>query len=171
MTRPANHSSPAHVLILPYMNEESLFNQFHLDEPWDSPHNKPLAAQIPPVFQCPSGGPLPPGSTTYAVIVDPRSMFTGEPAGVSFVSAQDGVSNTLLVVEAADPIPWTSPEDLSLSSQGPEFGMGSKHPGGFNASMADGSVRFLRDSPDNPLDRKLLKGLATRNGGESVTPP
>jgi DNA-directed RNA polymerase subunit RPC12/RpoP len=159
------------VLILPQMNQESLFNQFHLDEPWDSPHNRPLVAQIPSVFQCPSEAGLPPGSTTYEVIVDPQSMFTGLPAGVPFVSAQDGVSKTLLVVEAADPVPWTKPEDLSLSSREPEFGMGSKHPLGFNASMADGSVRFLKDSPENPLDRNLLKGLATRNGGESVTPP
>ena len=36
------------MLILPYLDEDSLYRQFHLDEPWDSPHNKPLIAQIPP---------------------------------------------------------------------------------------------------------------------------
>ncbi len=45
------------------------------------------------------------------------------------------------------------------------------HPGGFDASMADGSVWFFQDSVNNPIDQRLLKGLATRNGGEAVAPP
>ena len=48
---------------------------------------------------------------------------------------------------------------------------GSMHPGGFDASMADGSVWFFQDSVNNPIDQRLLKGLATRNGGEAVAPP
>src|SRR5687768_11208075 len=30
------------VAILPMLGEEPLYKEFHLDEPWDSPHNKPL---------------------------------------------------------------------------------------------------------------------------------
>jgi prepilin-type processing-associated H-X9-DG protein len=158
------------VLILPYMNQESLYEQFHLDEPWDSPHNKPLAAAAPAVFRCPSD-PAAEGLSTYEVLVGPRSIFTGEPTGVAVDSIQDGMANTLLVVEAAAPVPWTKPEDLTLASQEPALGMGSKHPGGLNVAMADGSVRFLRNSIDNPHDPRQLKGLATRDGGEPVTPP
>ena len=33
------------VLILPYVEQNELYKQFHLDEPWDSEHNKPLIAQ------------------------------------------------------------------------------------------------------------------------------
>ena len=30
-----------------------LYDQFHLDEPWDSEHNKPLAAKMPAVYSSP----------------------------------------------------------------------------------------------------------------------
>ena len=65
------------VLLLPYLEQRELYDQFHLDEAWDSPHNKPLIDKMPRVFQCPSGE-LSKGLTTYEVIVDPRSIFTGE---------------------------------------------------------------------------------------------
>ncbi len=65
------------VLLLPYLERGELYNQFHLDEAWDSPHNRPLADKMPRVFQCPSGE-LSQGLTIYEVIVDPHSIFTGE---------------------------------------------------------------------------------------------
>ena len=33
------------VAILPFLDQGELFNEFHLDEPWDSPHNKALVAR------------------------------------------------------------------------------------------------------------------------------
>jgi hypothetical protein len=42
------------VLNLPYMDQDGLFQRFHLDEAWDSPHNMPLSAQVSTVFRCPS---------------------------------------------------------------------------------------------------------------------
>ncbi|MBV9126015.1 MAG: DUF1559 domain-containing protein, partial [Planctomycetes bacterium] len=33
------------VAILPYIEQQNLYNQFRLDEPWDSPTNKKLLAQ------------------------------------------------------------------------------------------------------------------------------
>jgi Protein of unknown function (DUF1559)/Domain of unknown function (DUF4190) len=151
------------VLILPYLEQPSLYSQFHLDEPWDSPHNKPLSDQIPNVYRCPSEN-LPPGLTTYQVIVGPSAMFTGTPSGVSVSDITDGTSNTLMAVESASPVPWTKPEDLSLTSTNPSLGMGSKHPGGWNVMMGDGSVRFLKNS----ISLQLLKALATRDGGEVI---
>jgi prepilin-type processing-associated H-X9-DG protein len=158
------------VLILPYLEQATLHGQFHLDEPWDSPHNRPLADQMPLSLRCPSEV-IPPGMTSYQVVVDPRSIFTGKPAGVSPAQVPDGTSNTLLVVEARNPVPWTKPEDLSLSSHDPTLGMGSKHPGGFNASMADGAVRFFRNTPGSPLDPQVLRAMVTRSGNEPVIPP
>ncbi len=159
------------VLILPYMEQQALFEQFHLDEPWDSQHNKPLADRMPRVFQCPSDRPLSQSLTKYQVIVDAHSMFTGEPTGVPFSSVSDGSSRTLLIVEAASSVPWTKPEDLSLASPDPLLGMGSKHPGRFVASMADGSVRAIKTSGKDAITPQGLRALATRDGYEDVAAP
>ena len=148
------------VLILPYLEHTALYNQFHLDEPWDSPNNRPLVDRMPDVFKCPSNPQLNPGETAYEVVVDPSSMFTGEPTGVPLSGVTDGTANTLTVVEAASPVPWSKPQDLSLESPDPLVGMGSKHPGGFNASMADGSIRFFKTSgpsADSPETLKLAR--------------
>jgi prepilin-type processing-associated H-X9-DG protein len=158
------------VLILPYVDEQSLYQQFHLDEPWDSPHNKPLADKMPQVFACPSEA-LAQNSTTYQVVVDPRSLFTGEASGVRRDDVKDGIATTFLVVEAKGAVPWSKPEDLSLASKEPMLGMGSKHPGGFNAVMADGSVHFIRSTGTNAISPQMLNGLVTRNGGEPVAIP
>jgi prepilin-type processing-associated H-X9-DG protein len=158
------------VLILPYMDSSGLYEQFHLDEPWDSPHNKPLSDQIPNAYQCPSSM-APPGQTTYEVVVDPSSIFTGEPVGVDLKSVTDGTTNTLMIAEATNPVPWSKPEDLSLAVGDSIPGIGSKHPGGFNAAMVDGSIRFIKNSPGNPLPPSELKALVTRDGGERVSPP
>jgi len=152
------------VLLLPYLEEASLYSQFHLDEAWDSPHNKPLGDRMPKVFRCPSEVVTPQGLTTYEVLVDPRSLFTGKPSGVPIEAVTDGLSNTLLVVEGAGPVPWSKPEGLSLASADPMLGMGSKHPGGLNASMADGSVHFIKRS----ISPQVLNAMVTRNGGEVI---
>jgi prepilin-type processing-associated H-X9-DG protein len=153
------------VLILPYLEQGTLYNQFHLDEAWDSPNNKPLGDQMPTTLRCPSE-PETNRVTTYQVVVDPSALFTGKPSGVPISAVTDGTSNTLMVVEGTSPVPWSKPEDLSLKSADPLLGMGSKHPGGFNASMADGSVRFFKSSI-SPL---VIKALVTRNGGEVLGP-
>src|SRR5438874_420269 len=41
------------VSLLPYLQRGDLYNQFHLDEPWDSPHNIVLLDRMPDVYRCP----------------------------------------------------------------------------------------------------------------------
>ena len=158
------------VLVLPYLEQRELYNQFHLDEGWDGPHNKPLADKMPRVFQCPSGE-LIQGLTSYEVIVDPRSIFTGERLGIPFRDVTDGTSRTLLVVEGAKPVPWTKPVDLSLASSEPALGMGSKHPSGFNVATADGAVRFARMTGEHAITPSDLRAMVTRDGNEEVAGP
>ena len=40
----------------------------------------------------------------------------------------------------------------------------SRHPGGVNATLADGSVRFIKDT----IDQRTWWTLGTRSGGEVV---
>ena len=57
------------VAILPYIEQQELYNKFKLDEPWDSPHNKALIKEMPPIYVCPSRANVEPGTTTYRVFV------------------------------------------------------------------------------------------------------
>jgi hypothetical protein len=54
--------------LLPYIGEKALHEQFKLDEPWDSAHNKPLIEKMPEVFESPRGN-APAGHTFYRVFV------------------------------------------------------------------------------------------------------
>ena len=149
------------VALLPYLGQDSLYKQFKLDEPWDSPSNLALLAQMPNVYHCPSDLPSA-TNTRYQAVVGPGTIFDGA-EGIGLDKILDGTSNTLMVVEAANPVEWTQPDDLDAATI--VGGMGSRHPGGANAAFADGSVWFIKRTV-NPA---TLKALTTAAGGEVVS--
>jgi prepilin-type processing-associated H-X9-DG protein len=155
------------VAILPYLEQQALYDRFHHDEPWDSPHNKPLIKEMPTLYLCPSRPGVAAGTTTYRVFAGPGALFeAGKTKGLAEVT--DGASNTILVAEAREAVPWTSPDsDLPFDPKAPAslHGAGSHHSGGgFQVLMADGSVQFVGDS----IDPKTLRSLITCSGGEVV---
>lgn len=152
------------VAILPFMEQEALYKQFRLDEPWDSPHNKALISQMPKAFACPSHD-LPPGMTNYRVPAGTGTIF--EPGkATAFKDILDGTSNTLMLVESTEPVEWTKPEDIDYRPADPTAMLGSRHAGGYNAMFADGSVRFIAAR----INREMLKALFSKAGGEVVNP-
>lgn len=155
------------VLILPFLDEKELFDQFHLDEPWDSPHNKPLIARMPKVYACPSGGKtlLAEGKTTYLAPRGPATVVPGA-VGVKINEVTDGSSNTIMVADASDDlaVTWTKPDDWEVAPELKIQGLSGHHPHGTNFAFADGSVRFLKGT----IDPKTLKAMTTRNGGEVI---
>jgi hypothetical protein len=176
------------VQLLPYLGEAALYKQFKLDEPWDSEHNKKLLEKVPKVFESP-GKAAPPGHTYLRTTEGPAGMIPyfhdqkrlqlREPGlaaeGRRSLDRVDGSSSTILVVEAAESVPWTKPGDLPL--QGDAFAKGPKgspgpavpklggpFPDGFHAAMADGRVTFYKTGyPDLDVFR-----LLTPAGGEVV---
>src|SRR5439155_18841087 len=85
------------VAILPYIEQDHLYKQFHLDEPWDSEHNKQLLARMPDIFRASS---QPPGSTdTYYQGFTGRGTIFERGREVRFADITDGMSNTILVIE------------------------------------------------------------------------
>jgi hypothetical protein len=152
------------VAVLPYLDQNELYKQFRLDEPWDSEHNKKLLAKIPPAYVSPQGKASAVGGTFYQVLLGKMAFFEGK-RGIKIGDVVDGLSNTLMVVEAPTDVPWTKPDDIPFDPDGKLPKVGGLFEPGFNALFGDGSVRFL----SKDLKPEKLKALITRNGGEPVT--
>jgi hypothetical protein len=152
------------VAILPFIEQLALYEQFHLDEPWDSPHNIKLLDQMPTTFVDPSVV-VAPGYTVFQVSQGEGLMFedTGER---KFRDVLDGLSNTIMAVESSREaaVPWTKPADLEFDLSNLLAKTGDAHQGGFHVLMADGAVVFLTNS----IDQELLKRLLTRAGKEAI---
>lgn len=159
------------VLVLPYMECQDLYRRYDFSEPWDGPHNRLLAKQVPYCFQCPSDTLLPgTAGTGYLAITGPQTIWPDN-GTVSFGEISDGTFQTLAVVEVAHSgINWMEPRDLPFSA----LNLGVNSPAGTDVSsdhldvaqvlFCDGAVRALEPS----LSVKTLKALATRSGGETI---
>ena len=165
------------VLILPYLGpaEQSIYDRFVLDKPWDDPANAWQAMNMPTVFECPADPDAGSGMTSYMVITGRGTMFE---KGVTITEADlqsgDGASQTILVVESSQSsVPWNHPTDInSIQLQhGINSGVSpsccSKHlPAGMNVVYADGTVQFLPEF----VAAEDLHSLSTVKGGEVVPP-
>jgi len=100
------------VHLLPFVGELDLHNRFHLDEPWDSVHNKALLPEIPPVFRFDSS-PL----TRVRVASGPDMLFgSGRPASPR--DLKDGHAQTIqtYICGASQATEWTRPEEPDFNS-------------------------------------------------------
>ena len=144
------------VLILPYLEEMELYNQFHLDEPWDSEHNLKLAAQMPDVYRSQSfNDPL---KTIYLTADGKGTAMEGN-QGIKFSQISDGTSNTMMVLEVnpENAVVWTQPADLPFDPANPGVGLGAIRPNGFQAAFVDGSVHLISPQTTPDTLRKLLQ--------------
>ncbi len=106
------------VLLLPFIEGDELYKKFKLDEPWDSPHNIQLVTQMHPLYGPYRNKRTDDGMTYFRVFVGPGAAFEGM-KGLTFANFTDGTSNTFLIVEAWDPVPWTKPEELTYDPNAP----------------------------------------------------
>jgi hypothetical protein len=152
------------VAILPYIGEKSLYAQFKLDEPWDGAHNKALLEKIPNTFARIATPAKEPHATFYQGFTGKGAFFEGI-RGFTLSEISDGTVNTLMVVEAEAPVPWTKPEDLPFEPGKAPPKLGGQFRDGYVSVTADGYTRFIKRS----IDPDLLNSLITRNGGEVIS--
>jgi Protein of unknown function (DUF1559) len=150
------------VAILPFIEQGQLYNEFHLDEPWDSEHNQQLLEKMPPIFASPRVANRP-GHSNY--IMPYGEDLPGSVQKLRFQDILDGTSNTIALVEVDTEyaVPWTAPEDLDLDEYDlpdafPQNGQGT------NVALYDGSVRFISQF----IDLEVLSALLTHAGGEVI---
>ena len=155
------------VLILPYIEQQNLFNKFNQNEPWDGPTNKPLLSFMPKMYL--SSGNYDVNTafkTTFLAPVAKETIFS--PAGgVTKNSVSDGLSNTILIADVDDDFAteWTRPVDLNVNPQNPALGLTNSNPAGFMALFGDGSVKV---APNRPLPN--VWAMFTIGGGEQIKP-
>ncbi len=158
------------VHVLPFLEQQGLYDQFRLDEPWDSPHNRQLIAQMPPTYGAP-GSRAAAGKTNYLGVYGEDMAFGPpekpgtHPGGRRLAEFTGGTSQTLMIVEASDAlaVEWTRPADYQPDPARPLEGLIGLRPGGFQAALGDGSVRFLSVT----IDPEILRRLWNRTQGLS----
>ena len=149
------------VLILPFLEQQPLYAQFKLDEPWDSPHNRPLMDLMPNVYESPSSAEQGATTTFYQMPIGPGTVFSDPTKKITRRDITAGLSNVIFVVEAnADrAVNWTEPADLGIGPASPIQGsVGRLRSGGiFLALFGDGSVRRV-DPTSEPVEQMLARG-------------
>lgn len=156
------------VHILPFIGFAELYQEFKLDEAWDSPHNIKLLPKMPAIY-LPIGDmneavELKPYHTTYVAPIGKKTVF-GQDEPMAFRNITDGTSNTIAFVELKreHAIPWTSPGEYPFDESNPIAKL-RDYNGRTVTAMFDGSVTNLKLD----LPKETWLALFTRNGGEVV---
>ncbi len=155
--------------ILPYLEEQDLFDRIDFAIPWDDPRyaqafrTEVRRYQIPRLRDTKDAGGY--ALSHYAGNVH----ILGGAARWSMKDVTDGAATTIMAGEVVsrfkpwgDPLNWRDPA-LGINRSPDEFG--SPFPGGANFLFVDGSVRFIKNS----IDSRVLKALSTPKGGEQVS--
>jgi hypothetical protein len=150
------------VAFLPYVEQDNLYKQFKLNEPWDSEQNKKLIEPTPKIFQI-DGVETKAGHTHYRTFVGAKAPWdVGRP--VTFARITDGLSNTVLFVQAKEPVIWTKPDELVADGKAEIMSQLLFRDGRTVAGFGDGSARVLSDM----IGEKIWKLLIDPADGEVI---
>ncbi len=161
------------VLILPYIEEQMIYDQYRFDEPWDGPNNILLIQKIPRFYRHPKAddAKIPAGQTHYRVFgsrpgAKPSALFSDGFPGPKLKEIPDSISKTIMIVEAGEAVPWTMPEILLYDRDQPLPKLGGLFKSHFFVAMATGFSGNPRLSYDISEDK--LRAWITKDGGEPV---
>jgi hypothetical protein len=158
------------VHLLPFLEQDPLYAQFKLDEPWDSPDNIKLSRMTIPSYTNPRLD-LPPGMTTYLAPMGPNTVL-GANRTIKFRDITDGESQVIAVLEAGaeNAVPWSKPDDwtpdpddiihsLSLDNQDTQVLMvdGAVHSLSLREIMPETLLKMIQRSDGQPLPLEALQ--------------
>lgn len=157
------------VHLLPYLGETKLWRKFHMDEPWDSPHNQALIAEMPAVFKSHLNSAAESnqkGKTLFQLPVGEEGIFGMGRDSVGIPGITDGTVNTLLVVRTVPDaaVVWTQPDDWEYDLNTPSEGLVDQGTGYLLLGTADGATYWL----DSDNSEGVLKAMITSSRRENV---
>ncbi len=151
------------VELLPFLEQQALYNQLNREEPWDSPANAKLLAQMPSVFVIDKT--IGPGKTD---VLAPKGngAWAGADKDMNFSAVSDGLSNTVLAVQVAPDkaVPWAKPGDYDFDPKNPAASLSFGPEGKTLVQFLDGAARSL----DKSLTPEQWLALFTIAGGETI---
>lgn len=165
-------SQPPHswrVALLPWMNEQSLFEKYDLDRAWDNGTNPAMLTMRPSAYACPEV--TDPARTSYQAAVGLRTAWPYD-TGIRIQDMTDGTSNTVMLLDIHDPeVEWTRPSDRTLNQALDAVVAGQRHSPdttarGIQMLLADGSVRYVSSN----IDSLTLRGIMTPSYGSGLPP-
>ena len=158
------------VAVLPYLENHELYNSFHLDEPWDSEHNKTLIAKMPDVFLTRESDPV---SNKTRIQMPVGKGTVASSSGVGFKGITDGGANTIALVEAKEAVTWSQPGDFNYEDWLPSEpgtyrlcimcdGSRLRIPSDYSAEKLAAAVRYKDGKPaadlSEPPSRSVVRG-------------
>jgi|CXWL01.1.fsa_nt_gi hypothetical protein len=159
--------------LLPYMDNLALFQKINLHQPWFASQNKPhFTTPVSSFKNLAIETDLNQKSDGYALshyAANSHLAKLGESLSLDPANIPDGAGNTLLAGEVVSNFkPWGDPTNhrdptLGLNTSPQGFG-GPWKDSATGFLMGDGSTRMI----SKDIDPKILKALATPNGGEPV---
>jgi hypothetical protein len=156
------------VTILPFIEEQELYRDFHLDEPWDSPNNLALLDRMPGIYRSVGAEPPQHNWTFYRTVTGRDGAFDRN--GKTLKDFNGRLEHTIFVVEAGQAVPWTKPDEWEYSKDTPLPPLGGmfnrtdwvakfrQMRSGTTVAFGDGAVHFVPRSVSDLDWRKMLAG-------------
>ncbi len=162
------------VAILPYLEQRGLYDQFHLDEPWNSPHNLTLVQKMPRSYR---HADVPIGHTNFLGFHGEDTVFPKPDErgrGITLFEIRDGASKTILFAEAnvENAVEWTRPQDIVFDPAQPLIGVGGLPGGTFSVVYADGHVEVMDETiPPDVFYRAVIRNDTRVAGRQPLSLP